>query len=70
MRPGENPLVEDTAWVVLQRIANGDGIKEVAAALGKGRSTIDYHLRAIRAKLNARTTAHAVAIAIRERYID
>jgi DNA-binding CsgD family transcriptional regulator len=49
---------------VLRRIALGDTVPEVADHLGIGYETARRHTKGARAKLGARTTAQAVAIAV------
>jgi DNA-binding CsgD family transcriptional regulator len=49
---------------VLRRIALGDSQVEVAWKLGKSLETVRKQTKMARARLKARTNAHAVAIAI------
>lgn len=49
---------------ILRRMAMGDSIEEAAASVGLQRETAKYHVTICRAKLGARNTTHAVAIAI------
>lgn len=49
---------------VLKRIALGDSQAEVAAQLWVREETVRKHLKVVRARLGARTTAQAVAIAV------
>jgi DNA-binding CsgD family transcriptional regulator len=49
---------------VVAGLAAGDSTDEIAAALGMSPHTVRTHLRNIMRKLEARTRAHAVAIAM------
>lgn len=49
---------------VLRRIAMGDSQVEAAVRLGKSLETVRKQTKAARARLQARTNAHAVAIAV------
>lgn len=49
---------------VLRGYAGGLSQAEVAAHLGLIESTVDFHGARVRAKLGAKTTAHAIAIAM------
>lgn len=49
---------------VLRRIAMGDSQVEAAEYLGKSHETVRKQTKMIRARLRARTNAHAVAIAV------
>lgn len=48
-----------------QLAADGLKDKQIADRMGISQSTVEAHLRAARAALNAKNTAHLVAIAIR-----
>lgn len=50
---------------VLNLVASGNSAKEVGAALGISKRTVEQRLSAIMDKLDARSSAHAVAIGIR-----
>ena len=54
---------------VLGLLARGLTKKEVAYLLGISESTVMSHARDVRVTLNARNTAHAVAIGLRNRLI-
>jgi DNA-binding NarL/FixJ family response regulator len=69
MRRDPNPLVDDEARVILQGLANGRSQREIAAELHYNEHAIGNRLARIRQRLGANTTAHAVAIALRKRYI-
>ena len=56
-------------YAVLRLIAQGQTDKEIARQMGLTENTVSDHVRLILAKLNARTRAHAVAIAFRERLL-
>lgn len=60
----------DRSTQVLQLIANGYHQKEIARILFLSLETVKWHLKAIRRKLSALTTSHAVAIALREGIIQ
>jgi len=49
---------------VLKRLALGDTQVQAAARLGKSLETVRSHSKMIRAKLDARTNAQAVGIAV------
>ena len=55
---------------VLAGLAAGDSTDEIGSVLGMSPHTVRTHLRNIMRKLEARTRAHAVAIAIGDRAID
>lgn len=48
---------------VLCRLANGLQSKEIAAELGRSKPTVEFYVRALFAKLNAKSRAHLVALA-------
>ena len=50
---------------VLQHVAEGGRNAEIATQLGIKEETVKAHVRTILTKLNARSRAHAVAIAIK-----
>jgi len=54
---------------ILSCIANGGTNKQVAHMLGISEQTIKNHVSAILRKLNANDRAHAVALAIRNRWV-
>jgi DNA-binding NarL/FixJ family response regulator len=54
---------------VLQRVADGGHNAEIAMQLGIKQETVKAHVRTILGKLNARSRAHAVTIAIRRGFI-
>lgn len=49
---------------VLRRLAMGDTMPEIAQRFGKSHETIKSQAKMARARLGARTSTHAVAIAI------
>lgn len=55
---------------ILKAMADGLTRQEVAKSLFIGTETVKTHLLHIRAKLNAKNTAHAVAIALRRGMIE
>ena len=50
---------------VLQQFADGADGKEAAVQLGITEQTVRTHLKDARARLGARNTAHAIAMALR-----
>jgi|SRR5213594_3013563 len=54
---------------VLRRVADGGRNAEIATQLGIKEETVKAHLRTILSKLNARSRAHAVTIAIKHGFI-
>jgi DNA-binding NarL/FixJ family response regulator len=54
---------------ILNCIANGGTNKQAAKKLGISEQTIKNHVSAILRKLNANDRAHAVALAIRNRWV-
>lgn len=54
---------------ILQLAAQGYSHRESAADIGLAPQTVRHHLQAIRIKLKARNTAHAVAIALTQHLI-
>ncbi len=54
---------------ILGELANGSGLKEIAAAFGLSRHTVDSHVRNIYAKLQVHSRAAAVAKALRNRIL-
>ena len=61
---GETPL-SARELEVLQWIASGNRIAEVADTLGLSERTVENHLRHIRRRLQVRTTAQAIGAALR-----
>jgi PAS domain S-box-containing protein len=59
-----SPVLTKRESEVLARLAGGMSAEEAASGLGVARNTIQNHLRSARAKLGARTRAHAIALAI------
>lgn len=55
---------------VLQRIARGLTVNEVAGVLNIHPSTVATHGRNLRIKLGARNCAHAVSLAIKHKIIS
>ena len=55
---------------ILNYIANGGTNKQVANMLGISEQTIKNHVSAILRKLNANDRAHAVALAVRNRWVS
>lgn len=59
---GSDPTSSELA--ALKRIALGDTQIEAAERLGKSPETVRKQMKMVRARLRARTNAHAVAIAM------
>jgi DNA-binding CsgD family transcriptional regulator len=55
---------------VLTALAGGDSTDQIGGTLGMSPHTVRTHLRNIMRKLEARTRAHAVALAIGDRAIE
>lgn len=51
---------------MLQSIADGDGVKQMAARLRLSEPSAKSHLKRIRREMSAQTTAQAVAKALRK----
>lgn len=64
--PGAHLGLSRREGEVLQEIAGGGGLDEVAGALGVGRETVRTHLRNVYRKLGVHRRADAAAIAWRE----
>lgn len=62
--------LSDRQRQVLALVAQGFGSKEIARELSLSIRTVDNHLRDISTRLCARSRAHAVAIALRDRLLD
>ena len=63
LHKADTPLTHSEAQV-LRRIAMGDSQVEVARRLGKSLETVRKQTKMARARLQARTNAQAVAIAV------
>jgi DNA-binding CsgD family transcriptional regulator len=57
-------------WEVLQRLANGQGRREAALAMGITVSTLKEHLTVAQARLGAVNTAHTMFLAMRKGLIQ
>ena len=55
---------------VLQLLADGNSVEEVATKLGLSRETVRTHAKASLGRLGARDRGHAVAIALRDSLIE
>ena len=64
MSPSVSRLMSPREREVLALVAQGNNNSEVAHALGIGEGTVRTHMENLRGKLNARTRAQAVAIAM------
>lgn len=65
-----NPLVDDRPAQILQALADGKRPKQIAFELELSYTAVLANIHRIKQAIGAETTAHAVAIGIRERYID
>jgi DNA-binding CsgD family transcriptional regulator len=54
---------------VLTCAARGLRDREIGVEIGLARQTVRHHLQAVRVKLKARNTTHAVAIALTQKLI-
>lgn len=68
--PAAPPALTPRERQVLQLIAHGLDIATVSSRLAVSPDTARTHLRSARARLGARTRAHAVAIALERGMID
>jgi len=55
---------------VLDLVRNGLRNKEIAARLGISEATVNYHIKILGEKLDAKDKAHAVAIALRRGFLS
>jgi DNA-binding NarL/FixJ family response regulator len=62
--------LSDRETEILQKLADGETRKEIAASVHVAVTTVDYHLRAIYVKLHVHSTAGAVGKALRDRLIE
>ena len=64
---GDNiPHLSERQMQVLALVAEGATDNEIAIRLGLSAKTISYYVKEIRARLDARSRAHAVALAMRQ----
>lgn len=54
-----------TESVIVGRLAEGDDVKAIAFALGRHRTTVEYHLHSAMVKLGAKTKAALIALVAR-----
>ena len=66
-RYGVRPTRRQT--LILQKMSNGKTQREIALELGIVHQTVKNHLVELRRRINAKSSAHAVAIAIRQGWI-
>lgn len=64
-----NPLVNRTDQIIVALLAEGKTLAEIAPLVGCSRMTVTRKMARIRRELDAKTTAQAVALAIRSGYI-
>jgi DNA-binding CsgD family transcriptional regulator len=62
--------ITDTDKTVLLCLAKGMQSKEIAARLGRSKPTVESYIRALYIKMDTRTRAQLVAIAIRVGVIE
>jgi two-component system, NarL family, response regulator YdfI len=62
--------ITDTDKTVLLYLARGMQSKEIAARLGRSKPTVESYIRTLFIKLDARSRAQLVAIAIQTGVID
>ncbi|HTC31561.1 MAG TPA: helix-turn-helix transcriptional regulator [Candidatus Acidoferrum sp.] len=62
--------ITDTDKTVLLCLARGMQSKEIAARLGRSKPTVESYIRTLFIKLDARSRAQLVAVAIRTGVID
>ena len=55
--------LSDTELSIIQALAGGLQSKEIAVRLGRTRPAIEFHIRMLYAKLDAKSRAHLVALA-------
>ena len=55
---------------ILALLAEGRQSKEIAAEVMRSKPTVEFHVRALYAKLGARSRAHLVALAYRAGLLD
>ena len=60
----------DLDKAILLCLAQGMQSKEIATSIGRKKPTVEGHIRLLLAKLNAKTRAHMVAIAMERRQIN
>lgn len=58
-------LLSDKANEILVRISSGQSNRDISLAMGLGEKAIEYHRGIILKKLNSRTMAQAIGVAIR-----
>jgi DNA-binding NarL/FixJ family response regulator len=61
-----HPLLSPRECQVLQLLAMGAKDRQIAEVLSVSPATVQTHIRNAKAKLNARTRTHAIALALRE----
>ena len=63
-------MLSPRQMTVLEMIMEGKRTSEISYALGIKPETVNMHIAKIRKKLNAKTNAEAVAIAIKKKLIS
>lgn len=66
----DRSVLSDRERECLELTAQGLSIQKIAASLGITTHTVNYHISNINRKLRAQNKSHALAIAIRNRYIS
>jgi DNA-binding CsgD family transcriptional regulator len=64
-----SPQLKAREKEVLGHLAEGHDYRAIAAMLGLGPSTVRQHIEKLRYKLEAKNTAHAVALGFRYRIL-
>ena len=59
--PTEPPVLTPTEVAIVTQLAGGHCSKEIAVHLRRSRATIEFHVRSLFVKLNARSRAQIVA---------
>jgi DNA-binding CsgD family transcriptional regulator len=53
--------LNETEIAIVRALAEGKQSKEIALAIGRSRATVEFHIRALYAKLDAKSRAQLVA---------
>lgn len=64
--PGVTPTLSERQQQVIEHLSRGLTVKEVARDLQISPKTVSLHAQAVRVKLHAKNTTHAVTIALRQ----
>ncbi len=69
MKKPKKPLLSDKQVFVLQSLAHGLNIDDIAQEMQISRRMVDVHIHAIKAALKANTREQSVAIGIKKKII-